>query len=96
MLSEKELIEDARRISGLTDITDPADAIEAIYGNGVHDEIAVFEGCEPRSIVRVANWLLFTDEQGFTDASEYASDEDAQDELVKFARADQYMNGEWF
>lgn len=95
-MTEKQLIEDARRVSGLADIDDPADAIEAMYGHGAHDEIVSLEGSEPASIVRVANWLLLTDSQGFTDAVECETVQEAEEEVNQFARADQYMNGEWF
>jgi hypothetical protein len=95
-MTEKQLIEDARRVSGLVDIDDPAEAIEAMYGHGVHDEIVSLQGSEPASIVRVANWLLLTDSQGFTDAVECDTVQEAEEEVNHFARADQYMNGEWF
>lgn len=95
-MNAQELIEEARKVSGIPDIEDVADAIEAFYGNGIYDEIALFEGNEPESIVRIENWLLFTDSQGFTDVEECASIQEAEELLTKFARADQYANGEWF
>lgn len=95
-MNAQELVEEARKVSGIPDIEDVADAIEAFYGNGIYDDIALFEGSEPKSIVRIENWLLFTDSQGFTDVEECASIQEAEETLLKFARADQYANGEWF
>lgn len=95
-MNAQELIEEARKISGLPDIDSPEDAIEALYGEGIYSDFVAFEGSEPKSIIRIENWLLFTDSQGFVDAEECESIREAEDTLLTHARADQYANGEWF
>jgi hypothetical protein len=54
---------------------DIEDALNVIWGHGIaDDEVAIEDGIDG---VRVANWILWTDEQGFTEVVEYPTEEAA-------------------
>lgn len=46
-------------------------ALEILHGNGFSDDSFGVEGSEPQSVVRVENWLLLTDSQGFMEAERF-------------------------
>lgn len=75
-MKAEELIALAMRV-GETEVETPTEALEVIYGHGMADEVESYEGQEPKSIVRVEEWLLHTDSQGFTDVEQCDSTEEA-------------------
>jgi len=75
-VNAEELLALAERI-GEKPVETATEALEVIYGHGAADEIESHEGQEPKSIVRVEEWLLYTDSQGFTDAEQCESIEEA-------------------
>jgi hypothetical protein len=75
-MNANELVALAERV-GETEVESVVEAMEVIYGHGVADDVVGHEGCEPKSVVRVEEWLLWTDTQGFTDAEQCESVEEA-------------------
>lgn len=71
-MTPAELIALAEKV-GETEVETEVEALEIIQGHGAADEVVGHEGFEPRSVVRVDEWLLWTDAQGFTDAEQCGS-----------------------
>ena len=84
-MTATELIALAEKV-GETEVETEVEALEVIYGHGVADEVVGHEGFEPRSVVRVDEWLLWTDSQGFTDAERCDSVEEAVKAVELFAK----------
>lgn len=82
-MTPAELIALAEKV-GETEVETEVEAMEVIYGHGLADEVVGQEGFEPRSVVRVEEWLLWTDTQGFTDAERCESVEQAIEAVTKF------------
>lgn len=83
-MTPQELIALAEKV-GETEVENEVEALEVIYGHGVADEVVGQEGFEPRSVVRIEEWLLWTDTQGFTDAERCETVEQAIEAVAKFA-----------
>lgn len=84
-MTPQELIALAEKV-GETEVETETEALEVIYGHGVADDVVGHEGFEPRSVVRVEEWLLWTDTQGFTDAERCETVEEAERRVARFAR----------
>lgn len=63
-------------------------ALEMIAGHGMADEEAGLEGQEPASIVRVEEWLLITDSQGFSEVERCESILEAELRVEQFEKGD--------
>lgn len=64
-------------------------ALEMIAGHGMADEEVGLEGQEPASIVRVEEWILVTDSQGFSEAERCQSILEAELKVEEFEKGDQ-------
>lgn len=84
-MTPQELIRLAEQV-GETEVESETEALEVIYGHGVADDVVGHEGFEPRSVVRVEEWLLWTDTQGFTDAERCETVEEAERRVERFAQ----------
>lgn len=84
-MTPQELIALAEKV-GETEVETETEAMEVIYGHGCADEVVGHEGCEPRSVIRVEDWLLWTDTQGFTDVERCESVEEAIRSVERFGQ----------
>jgi hypothetical protein len=58
-------------------------ACETIYGHGVADDVSGNVEAPTGHFYRVAQWIVVTDSQGFSDLYTYASEEEAVEEFNK-------------
>ena len=85
VLSEHEIIEQARTDLGETHIETLEDALEAFWGHGFHDSQCGATDEPSGHCFRVHRWLLWTDDFGFTEVSTFDSEAEAQTELDRYA-----------
>lgn len=75
MLDEKHLFNIANEVEPMKHITfeesGPIDSLIRIYLNGMHDDERGSVSEEGLHVFRVDNWTLETDSQGFTEAIEH-------------------------
>ena len=82
-----ELMEFAERVSESRPET-AGMALEMIAGHGMADEEIGLEGLEPASIVRVEEWILTTDSQGFAEVERCHSILEAELRVEAFEKGD--------
>ncbi len=89
-ISSERLIAYAHRLEPdhVADIRYPKDALDAIWGHGGHDEDEGTVSEWPfKHVFRVANWLLWTDDQGFTEVEVLNNSDDAEQVIVEWLQS---------
>lgn len=77
-MNAAELITTVRRNLGEPELSTVKDAILALHGHGVADEVTGDVEAPCGHVILVDRWIVVTDERGFTELTDYETANDAR------------------